>query len=144
MLSSWPSRNTPKMSRSVSEFWSFSLWLSLSRSLYATPSSELLIIKNAADNKEDGCLTYRVNQKLNDKNTFIMFEEVSATYSTHSDSLVLIKSFSGIVQGRSSYRSAQGCTRVPGLSYKGQGLACGAFRHRPPPAVEVVIDKISA
>jgi hypothetical protein len=69
------------MSRSVSEFWRFSLWLSLSRSLYATPSSELLIIKDAADNKEDGCLTYRVNQKLNDKNTFIMFEEVSATYS---------------------------------------------------------------
>ncbi|KAJ9115650.1 hypothetical protein QFC20_000977 [Naganishia adeliensis] len=36
---------------------------------------QLLIIKEAADNNEDGCLTYRVNQKLNDKNTFIMFEE---------------------------------------------------------------------
>lgn len=40
---------------------------------------ELLIIKDAADNKEEGCLTYRVNQKLNDKNTFIMFEEASGT-----------------------------------------------------------------
>ncbi|KAI5454644.1 hypothetical protein NCC49_003535 [Naganishia albida] len=37
--------------------------------------SELLKVKDAADNKEDGCLTYRVNQKLDDKNTFIMFEE---------------------------------------------------------------------
>ncbi|GHJ85746.1 hypothetical protein NliqN6_2148 [Naganishia liquefaciens] len=36
---------------------------------------QLLTVKDAADNKEEGTLLYRVNQKKSDKNTFILFEE---------------------------------------------------------------------
>ncbi|KAJ9111211.1 hypothetical protein QFC22_006586 [Naganishia vaughanmartiniae] len=36
---------------------------------------QLLAIKDDADKKEEGCLVYRVNQVVDDKNTFILFEE---------------------------------------------------------------------
>ncbi|KAJ9113643.1 hypothetical protein QFC22_005951 [Naganishia vaughanmartiniae] len=40
---------------------------------------QLLAIKDDADNKEEECLVYRVNQVVDDKNTFILFEEMKCT-----------------------------------------------------------------
>ncbi|KAJ9108790.1 hypothetical protein QFC21_000110 [Naganishia friedmannii] len=46
---------------------------------------QLLALKDVADNKEEGTLTYRVNQAVDDKNTFILFEEYKdeAAFEAH-------------------------------------------------------------
>lgn len=46
------------------------------------PRTELLAVKDAADNNEEGCFLYRVNQMKDNKNAFIMFEEVSRIYAS--------------------------------------------------------------
>ncbi|KAJ9125260.1 hypothetical protein QFC22_000215 [Naganishia vaughanmartiniae] len=46
---------------------------------------QLLSLKDVADNKEEGTLIYRVNQAIDDKNTFILFEEYKdeAAFEAH-------------------------------------------------------------
>ncbi|KAJ9127839.1 hypothetical protein QFC24_000123 [Naganishia onofrii] len=46
---------------------------------------QLLVLRNVAENEEEGTLTYRVNQAKDDKNTFILYEEYKdeAAFEAH-------------------------------------------------------------